>query len=1219
MLRGYSPGNIVFARRHALKAAPRAGGVRRKLLIFLVLVVGIVALLPMIIAKTPLLGIIVNAATRSDAIRVSVGGASLSWISGPSLSSVQVNDSAGSPLLTAESIAVSRAPISLATNSHELGVIQIIRPIIRLKVRPDGSNLEDALQKLLADLSTTANPAVEPNSAARTRLALAIQIVEGTIFAEDVASGRVWQIGGVNAQYDNHGAGGGLGSGSLSGQIFVAGPHDAAPQPAGRLALTIKPGAANRQELAIEATGVALAVAEPWLRRFAPGSQVSGTLTGNGTAAWTANSTSATSDLTTAGTFKIESLDATAPQLSGDRIRLASVELPWRIISQPTGIAIEDLRLQTDVAQLAVRGRLDPATLATTSAQAAPFPLNGHNDVEVHGAIDIARLATMLPHALGIRGDTTITSGTVEIAGRVTPTAAGGQSMTGSVRTAQLAATSRGKPFSWDQPVSANFAVRRENGTLALETLHCDSKFLRVDAAGTFQQLKATANFDLNSLAEQLGQFVDLSRMQLAGTGTAQLTWQQTESDKFSAVATSEFTQLRVALADGAVWAEPQLTVRAEAAGLLDPISHNPTRVDTAQLQVNGQGDQLDARLVGAVGLNAEPVWPVTIHSTGSIARWLTRARPWFAPGDWKIDGTSDITANVRATKSSIDVTDTKLIVSNLLATSTGWNVNEPRVEISGDAHYNLASGEIAANSAQLVTSTVSLAAQGVRYAPSEHGIGQLAGAAAFRADAGRLAAWRAPAAGPAPYQTTGEFTGNIRFSQQSGRITGEITATGQNLSLASRGVPAPGSPAPTPASPTAYQTIWQEPRLTIRGNTTYDAATDRLAFDQFQVQSNTLQANASGQIERLSTSADCNLTGALNYDLAQVSPLLRPYLGEGIQLNGREQARFAVNGKLAGETGPQAQLTSVAISDPYQSAIRNPKSEIHWSRRVHAQVELPWSGANVYGLPVGPGKVAATLGDGALQIAPIALAVGEGQLNLAPNVRFDPEPSELTMPPGPVITNVRISPQVSEAMLKFVAPILAGATQSEGQFSLQLDGLRMPLADTKKTDSAGKLTVHSVRVTPGPTTQPFFNLAQQIEALVKRRDASANRQPASLLSISDQQVNFRVVDGRVYHQNIEFQVGDVVMRSQGSVGLDETISLTIQIPVQDAWIAKEPLLAGLKGQSLSVPVTGTLKRPQMDQRAVANLSGQLIQNAAGKAVGNELDKALDKILKPRK
>ncbi|MEO7402280.1 MAG: hypothetical protein ABIU95_01265 [Burkholderiales bacterium] len=625
----------------------------------------------------------------------------------------------------------------------------------------------------------------------------------------------------------------------------------------------------------------------------------------------------------------------------------------------------------------------------------------------------------------------------------------------------------------------------------------------------------------------------------------------------------------------------------------------------------------LDARLISAVGLtNSEAVWPVAVRSTGSIARWLTRARPWFAPGDWKIDGASEITANIRATNTSFDVTDTKVIVNNLQATSPGWNVNEPRVEFAGDAHYNRATGEIAANSAQFVTSTISVATKDVHYGGGTNSISQLAGAAAFRCDLARLAAWRAPTNQLTQYQPAGEFTGNVRFSQQEGRVTGELTATGQNLLLASRGVSAPGNPG-APAT----QTIWQEPRLTLRGNTTYDSAADRLTFDQFQIQSNTLQANATGKIERLSTAAECNISGALNYDLAQVSPLLRPYVGEGIQLNGREQARFVMAGKLNDEGGTPAQLTSIS-SDPYRSGGPAPLgSPSHWSRRIHAQMELPWSGANVYGLPVGPGKVAATLGDGALQIAPIALAVGEGQLNLAPTVRFDPAPSELTMPPGPVITNVRISPQVSEAMLKFVAPVLSGATQSEGQFSMQLEGLRVPLADSKKTDSKGQLTVHSVRVTPGPMTQQWVGLAQQIEALAKRRDPSGvkSSQNVTLLSIRDQQVNFRVVDGRVYHENMEFQVGDVVMRTQGSVGLDETIAITLQVPIQDAWIAKEPLLAGLKGQSLQVPVTGTLKRPQMDQRAIAGLSAQLIQNAAGQAIGGEVNKALDKLLKPRK
>ena len=121
-----------------------------------------------------------------------------------------------------------------------------------------------------------------------------------------------------------------------------------------------------------------------------------------------------------------------------------------------------------------------------------------------------------------------------------------------------------------------------------------------------------------------------------------------------------------------------------------------------------------------------------------------------------------------------------------------------------------------------------------------------------------------------------------------------------------------------------------------------------------------------------------------------------------------------------------------------------------------------------------------------------------------------------------------------------------------------------------------------------------------------------------TLLNIRDQQVNFRVIEGRVHHQNLEFQVNDITLRSQGSVGFDQTVQLTLHVPIQDSWIAKEPLLAGFKGQSLQIPVSGTLTHPQLDERAIASLSQQLLQGAAQQAIGGELNKALDKIFKPR-
>lgn len=1221
---------LVSNRRRRFANSLRAAGIRRKLLAFLLLLVVAVALLPIIVAKTPLRNVLLSMALPKDTVSVTIGDASLSWITSPSLSNVVVKDTAGDTLLAAESIRIDRTPVSLAMNSRELGTMQIIRPTVHLKVRPDGSNLEDMIQKLIGsaspgDTQSAPEAAAKPASDAAAQapakaitnrpLLFAVQLVEATVVADDAATGRQWRLQNVNVQYDAHGAASGLGAGSANGEIVVA-DRGAAPLPAGRFSLSLKPGDGGREELGFQADGVALAIAEPWLRRFAAGSELTGTLSGQATAAWSAGQSAFPNDLTSAGTLSIDRLVAASPALAGDRVRLARMELPWRIVAQPSGLAIEDLQMRSDVGQIAVRGRLDPRALASAEGgPASPSFVAGHHDLEVRGSVDVAKLAAMLPHALRIRGDTTITSGTIELAGSLKPTA-DGQAIIGSLTTAQLAGTSAGKSIRWDQPVNANISIRRANGTLALDSLKCDSKFLRVEAAGTQQQLNANAYFDLNALAEQLGQFVDLSGIQLAGTGTAQVAWQQPANDKFSATAASDLSQLRVTLSDGAVWSEPQLALRAEAGGSIDPATRRPTRVDAAQLQINGQGDQLDARLTSAVGLTeSETVWPVTIRSSGSIARWLTRARPWFTPDPWKIDGTSEVTANVRVTGSAFESTNTKLVVTDLRATSPDWNINESRVEFAGDARWDRATGALAANTAQFVTSTVAVATKDVRYGGNPNGPNQFSGAAAFRADLARLAAWRVqPNQGP-QFRPSGAFTGNVRFVQQAGRIVGEVTATGQNLALASLGSNGPANRA----AAAGYQTIWQEPRLTIHGASSYDSAADRLSFDQFQIQSNTLQANAAGQIQKLSTVAECELNGTLNYDLAQVTPLLQPYVGAGIQLAGREQARFVLAGKLSDGGLPQAQLTALT-RDPYQTATSTaPSSATHWSRRIRAQLEFPWSGANVYGLPVGAGRLAATLGEGALRVEPLSLAVGEGQLTAAPNVRFDPEPAELSMPAGPIITNVRISPEVSEAMLKYVAPVLAGATQSEGLFSLKLDGMRVPLANPRRADSAGQLTVHSVRVVPGPMASQFVGLARQIEALAKRRDPAAltDRQ-VTLVSISDQQVNFRVADGRVYHQNLEFQVGDVVLRSQGSVGFDQTVSLTLQIPIQDAWVAKEPLLAGLKGQSLQVPVGGTLTKPQMDQSALTHLTGQLIQKGAGQAVGNELNKALDKFLKPR-
>src|SRR5262249_33939222 len=146
-----------------------AGGVRRKLLTFLVLIILIVGLLPIIVAKTYLRNVILSRILPSDAVRVTIGDASLSWISNPSGTNIEVKNAADETLLTAESIVVDRTPLKLALNSRDLGTIRIVHPTIYLKVRPDGSNVEDLKQKLLPAAPDTTEKMQQPTASVQTR------------------------------------------------------------------------------------------------------------------------------------------------------------------------------------------------------------------------------------------------------------------------------------------------------------------------------------------------------------------------------------------------------------------------------------------------------------------------------------------------------------------------------------------------------------------------------------------------------------------------------------------------------------------------------------------------------------------------------------------------------------------------------------------------------------------------------------------------------------------------------------------------------------------------------------------------------------------------------------------------------------------------------------------------------------------------------------------
>ena len=92
-----------------------------------------------------------------------------------------------------------------------------------------------------------------------------------------------------------------------------------------------------------------------------------------------------------------------------------------------------------------------------------------------------------------------------------------------------------------------------------------------------------------------------------------------------------------------------------------------------------------------------------------------------------------------------------------------------------------------------------------------------------------------------------------------------------------------------------------------------------------------------------------------------------------------------------------------------------------------------------------------------------------QGRLGLQPELCLDRQPMEFRLSAGTLASRIQLDQAACRSALKYVVPVLASVTQSEGQFSIQLDGCRIPIGDLSHAEIAGRIIVHSATMNPGP------------------------------------------------------------------------------------------------------------------------------------------------------
>jgi hypothetical protein len=121
----------------------------------------------------------------------------------------------------------------------------------------------------------------------------------------------------------------------------------------------------------------------------------------------------------------------------------------------------------------------------------------------------------------------------------------------------------------------------------------------------------------------------------------------------------------------------------------------------------------------------------------------------------------------------------------------------------------------------------------------------------------------------------------------------------------------------------------------------------------------------------------------------------------------------------------------------------------------------------------------------------------------------------------------------------------------------------------------------------------------------------------SSIKLAQNSKVDFKMIQGRVYHRGLELQFPEVMVRTYGSVGFDQTLAIMAEMAVPPKWLRDNALGNVIKDKSLRIPIAGTLDHPQLDHKALNDALAQFMRDAAGGAVRDGLQKQLDRLLAP--
>ena len=1157
--------------------------------------------------------------------QISVEDVSLGWIQPIKLSNLRAVDPNGNPIFEAASV-TSTKPLYSFLTSNDYGRFDIQSPIAHVQLRPDGSNIEAAIAAYIqpADPNFTAQSNDTNDTTAQPAKPLprlTVNIVDGKAMVTSSTETRYWQIDQLNAVAETTSQQAPL---IVDAQCRVATATPVANQTPqfdyGGLALVshVDSGSKilnfNAAEVRLETENLPLSLAAPVLQRFIGPTNTAGNMNGKIQASYDGPNN--------AVAMNVEQLNLTnfgvvAPELLGtDQFTLKNVSANGIIQASPTVVSAQQFNVDSDVGKVRANGSFDVNQIANLAAGGelldTPFDMNGE--------IDLAGLISMLPSTLGLHDDLVVNSGTVAFQA-ASRNDAQGRKLIVNVDTANLSARRGTQDIVWAKPLRVVGTIKESNGRFALENMSCISDFLTISGNANMNTAAFEAKGDLSKLMDRVGQFADLQDAKVAGTIDGRFGWQVAEGqadlsngiDGLPMQLAGNFVidHPVIQLPDMPIWQQPQVSVKLSGAGISHPaINQSGQPIETlggqanqasnsGRLQLDQAGLQVDIGPERLVATLAQPVadvytnktWNANCQMTGTMAGWLGHVQNFADLGDVKTDGKLNLICAANLSSQNLQLSNIEYQIDQLQFEGYGVKIREQQASGTGAVAYDLASGAVFIPETTLTTSALSARGQQVQISfPSNM---RVDGNVQFKADVAKVADWFEISPTADSVFWFGGIDGTVELVSNENGIGGRINSRITDLVAATRTQPGQFTQIAT-GSNNPWQEILREPAVGIAGVVSMSNDFEAVGFQSLTLDSSSLKATTNGTLSDLSGSMIADVKGTWVPDWQKINSLMAAYTGEFVRLAGNREHQFFVQGPIF-ETNPTT------------------GGETPWvSPSLQASASFGWDQGELMGLPVGKSDFDLGVSQSIGQVRTQGIPFAGGLVQFAPRLDMRTAQPMLLMDQTRLINNVALEPETARAWLKYVAPLAADATSAQGNFTVDIGEARVPVLDPTKMEARGAVRLSNVVIGAGPTADKLLATVKQVRSMLKP-DAT-DRDLNTWLRMEEQTIPILVREGRVFHENLKFSHKDLVVQTSGSVGMDQSLNMVAQIPIAEDWIDGKEYLAGLKGKSFSIPITGTVTKPVLDKRSIQNFT----QNLAKEAANSAINKAVAEKLNPK-